>query len=136
MKIIIAPTDFSYVSLNAVYYAADMAKTVNANLLILHATEMPFSRAGISSIPEYDEISIENKLESLRKDILLRVNNKIQVIVKLVSGIIEDELINICDHKLPLAVIMATHGKTFRETFFIGSITVYLSKKLKYPLLV
>ncbi len=31
---------------------------------------------------------------------------------------------------------MATHGKTFREIFFVSSITVYLSKNLKYPLLV
>ncbi len=67
MKTIIAPTDFSDVSLNAVYYAADMASTVNANLLILHATEAPFSRAGISSASGYDEISTEEKLYNLKK---------------------------------------------------------------------
>jgi len=34
MKTIIAPTDFSAVSLNAVNYAADMAQDINAELIL------------------------------------------------------------------------------------------------------
>ena len=43
MQTIIAPTDFSNISLNAVNYAADMAMALNANLLILHAIELPIN---------------------------------------------------------------------------------------------
>ena len=42
----------------------------------------------------------------------------------------------ICDYKNPLAVVMATHGVSIKERFFLGSITVYLSKNLKYPVIV
>jgi hypothetical protein len=36
MKTIIAPTDFSPVSLNAVNFAADMAVSVDSSLLLFH----------------------------------------------------------------------------------------------------
>jgi hypothetical protein len=41
-----------------------------------------------------------------------------------------------CEYKNPLAVVMATHGATLKEQFFVGSITVHLSKNLKYPVIV
>jgi hypothetical protein len=40
MQIIIAPTDFLEVSLNAVNYAADMAVLYMSSLLIVHSTEL------------------------------------------------------------------------------------------------
>jgi len=131
MQTIIAPTDFSVASLNAVNYAADMAMTLNSDLLVLHATELSIN-------PELDDekIEIENKLDSLKKALIGRTCNKIRVYVKQVSGIIENELVKISDVKNPLAVVMATRGATLKEQFFVGSITVYLSKNLKYPVIV
>jgi hypothetical protein len=41
-----------------------------------------------------------------------------------------------CDYKEPFVVVMATHGASLRKLFFIGSITVYLSRNLKYPVIV
>lgn len=131
MKTIIAPTDFTPVSLNAVNYAADMAASTNAKLLILHASEVPFG-----TTPEYDETEIEEKLISLKKYLDKRTENKIQINFKQVNGIIENELMKMCSYKNPFAVIMATHGTSLRKLFFIESITVYLSINLKYPVIV
>ena len=58
MQNIIAPTDFSTVSLNAVNYAADMAMATNSGLLILHANEPP-----LGTKSEYDETEIEEALK-------------------------------------------------------------------------
>lgn len=135
MKTIIAPTDFSPVSLNAVNYAADMAMTANATLLVLHATEIPFDKK-FSSATGYDETENEEKLIKLKKELIKRTDNKIKVKAKPVSGIIENELMKMCDYKNPFAVVMATHGASLRKLFFIGSITVYLSRNLKYPVIV
>jgi len=136
MSVIIAPTDFSKVSLNAVNYAADMAIAVNAGLLIVHSTELPFSAKGTFTEPLNDELEIHEKLNALKATISARVNNKITVQTKQVAGVIEEELIGLCDRKNPLAVVMATHGEGLQEMFFIGSTTVYLSKNLNYPLIV
>lgn len=129
MQTIIAPTDFSDISLNAVNYAADMAMALNANLLVVHATEMQFDT-------QRDEIEIESKLHILKKTLIERTNSKIKIHSKQVCGIIENELMKMCEYRNPLAVVMATHGATLKEQFFIGSITVYLSKNLKYPVIV
>jgi hypothetical protein len=85
MQTIIAPTDFSGISLNAVNYAADMAMALNVNLLVVHATEMQFNIH-----PDDDEIEIENKLHTLKEALIKRANNKIKVYSKQVCGIIEN----------------------------------------------
>jgi nucleotide-binding universal stress UspA family protein len=50
MRTIIAPTDFSAVSLNAVNYAADLAVAINAELILLHVVQIPIT---VSEIPFY-----------------------------------------------------------------------------------
>ncbi len=136
MRTIIAPTDFSDISMNAVNYAADMSLALNAKLLILHATELPINAGSIYTEPTEDEIKIENRLDALKKNILERTGNKIPVNSHQVSGLIENEIIKMCDYQNPLAIVMATKGTSIKVQFFIGSITVYLSKNLKYPVIV
>ena len=131
MKTIIAPTDFSPVSLNAVQYAADMATAAETDLLILHSSETPF---GVTA--EYNEEEIEQKLVALKKRLLERTGHNIRIGCKKVGGMIENELMKICTDREPFAVVMATHGESLRKLFFIGSITVYLSRNLKYPVIV
>jgi nucleotide-binding universal stress UspA family protein len=131
MKTIFAPTDFSPVSLNAVQYAADMATAAETDLLILHSSETPF---GVTA--EYNEEEIEQKLIALKKHLLERTGHNIRIGCKKVGGMIENELMKICADREPFAVVMATHGESLRKLFFIGSITVYLSRNLKYPVIV
>src|SRR4051812_37388766 len=107
MKTIIAPTDFSRVSANAVNYAADMAVSINAELLLLHAAELPVN---FSSYGVYDaEINREEELDELKKKILKRTDKKIQVKTKHVMGSIELEIHEECLRTRPFAVVMATH---------------------------
>jgi nucleotide-binding universal stress UspA family protein len=87
MKTILAPTDFSEVSLNAVRYAADLAVAIDAKLLILHAVDVPVAVgdmpvAGVS----YDELNSENELLRLRKSLLEHTNKKISIEAKQLWG--------------------------------------------------
>lgn len=134
MQTIITPTDFSDISLNAVNYAADMALALNASLLILHAEKLPLTLT-FSSKPNYDE-NTEEKLYKLKQELSIRTKDKIKINSKQVPGIIENELIKICEYKNPLAVVMATHGASLQKLLFVESITVYLSRNLKYPVIV
>jgi nucleotide-binding universal stress UspA family protein len=131
MKTIIAPTDFSPVSLNAVQYAADMATATDTDLLLLHASETPFGTTA-----EYNEEETEQKLVALKNHLLERTGHNLRIGCKQVVGMIENELMKMCDAKDPFAVVMATHGDSLRKLFFVGSITVYLSRNLKYPVIV
>lgn len=129
MQTIITPTDFSGISINAVNYAADMAMALNANLLVIHAAEF-------SSEPNNEKAAIEEKLSTIKNDLIKRTCNKVQIQSRQVTGTIENEIIKICSYKNPLAVVMATRGANMKEHFFLQSITVYLSKNLKFPLIV
>ncbi len=131
METIIAPTDFSLVSLNAVNYAADMAMATNSSLLILHANEPP-----LGAKTDYDEKEIEEKLIALKENLNVHTGGKIKISSKELNGMIETELPKICSYKDPFAIVMATHGPSLRKLFFIGSITIYLSRNLKYPVIV
>jgi len=136
MRTIIAPTDFSDISLNAAIYAADMALFLNARLLVVHAIELPFNCKDDCSEPTEDELETESKLDALKHNLIERTGNKIPVESKQVIGPIENEVIKMCDYQNPLAVVMATKGTSIKERFFIGSITVYLSKNLQYPVII
>ena len=136
MRTIIAPTDFSDISLNAVNYAADMALFLNARLLVIHAIELSFNRKGDYSEPTEEELEIERKLDLLKRNLIERTCGKIPVNSKQVTGLIENEIIKMCDYINPLAIVMATHGSTLKEKFFVGSITVYLSRNLTCPTIV
>jgi len=59
MRTIIAPTDFSPVSINAVNYAADMACMLRANLTLFHVYPIP---QPVSEVPvtEYNIEQIES----------------------------------------------------------------------------
>ena len=136
MQTIIAPTDFSDISLNAVNYAADMALALHAKLLVLHAMELPVNMSRSYTEPTQSEIEIEKELNTLKEAIIKRTNGKIYVQTKQVIGLIENEVIKMSDYKNPLAVVMAIKGTNIKEQFFIGSITVFLAKNLKYPVIV
>jgi nucleotide-binding universal stress UspA family protein len=139
MKTIIAPTDFSAISLNAVNYAADLAAAINADIVILNVVQMPITVAAIS-VTEfgYEEMvdAAEDELSSLSSRLLSRTKNKIHIDAKLMIGSLEQDLQEICKKQKPFAVVMGTRGAGAIERFFVGSNTVFAVNNLPYPVLV
>ena len=137
MKTILAPTDFSEVSLNAVRYAADLAVAIHAKLLILHAVDVPVAVgdmpvAGVS----YDELNSETELLRLRKSLLEQTCGKISIEAKQLWGTLENELIKVCGYNKPFAIVMGTHGNALAARYFLESTTVYVAKHFNYPVIV
>ena len=64
MRTIVAPTDFSSVSINALNYAADLAAAIEADLILLHVVQIPIT---VSEIPftsvDYEKITEEAEHE-------------------------------------------------------------------------
>lgn len=139
MRTIIAPTDFFSISRNAVYYAADMAAAVNAELLVFHVIQIPVTVAEIPLTEfEYNQSMNEarEQLAALKTELLARSENKITISTKIVVGSVEHELEEICNAKKPFAVIMGTERASEAERFFIGSNTLTAVKKLHYTIFV
>lgn len=124
MKTIIVPIDFSEISINAARYAAGMALAVNVNLILFHSTKDETGQ---------DETKI--KAEQLICELLQQTANKILVRYNLVTGFIEDELLQMCNKVNPMAVVMATHGENRKGNLFFDSATVYFSRNLGYPVI-
>ena len=64
---IIAPTDFSPISLNAVNYAAEMARSIDADLSLLHVCLLPITYGQVPyPIEDMDSLMIDAEERSSR----------------------------------------------------------------------
>ena len=139
MRTIIAPTDFSAVSLNAVNYAADLAVAINAELILLHVVQIPIT---VSEIPftlfEYEEIMEDPKRELaiLVNQLFIRTKEKINIHHQVMIGSVSGQLKNICERRKPFAIVMGTRGAGAVDRFFFGSNTMYAVNNSQYPVLV
>lgn len=138
MKTIIAPTDFTDVSLNAVNYAADMAQDINAELLLVHASNFsaPVSESSLTAGVMYEEEYGTEQLDKVREQLIERTKNKINVRVQNVKGVAVDAIEKICEREHPFLVVVATHSPSVIERWLIQSVTLHAAEHLQYPLLV
>ena len=106
MKTILAPTDFSAASINAVNYAADLAVTIKAKLVLFHAIPFPIAVSEIS-VPEdfIDDMMevCERDMIELSENIQARTKGKIYISTDVKIGTVEQEIANISSRERPLA---------------------------------
>ncbi len=137
MKTLIVVTDFSPTASNAVNYAADMALTINATLLILHVYQLPVIYLEVPLAYTEDEMrhDAEKSIHRLRSQLLLKRGAKLKVDTSLRLGEFFDELQAECKSVKPYAVVMGSQGTTAAERLFFGGHTVYAMKHLAWPLI-
>jgi len=142
MKTLVVPTDFSSVSVNALNYAVDMAQAINAGIVLLHVYNVPvsFTEAPVApvtsvSLEEVKRSSVE-RLEELKKNLIILTAGKIQIYTESRLGEPIEELESICKSLDPMAVIMGSHGATGFERMIMGSATLSAVKHIKCPVIV
>lgn len=137
MKTIIAATDFSSVSLNAVEYAAKMAVDIGANLLLVHIIELPFTKVPVTT-ESYAAITQQstNDLFALQGKLIALTNNKISIETHIGTGTLLTGLNEISAQYEPFAIVMGTEERGLIERFFIGNSTRAALHYLQYPVLV
>ena len=126
MKTIIIPTDFSPVATNAMHYGLEMARSVNASLLLFHAYQVPVSYSDVPIIlVSVDELkkSAEERLETLKKEVEHISSGAVKIYTEAVMGNFSDELENICQKINPFAVVMGSKGSAGIERVLFGSNT-------------
>ena len=138
MKTIIVPTDFSPAATNAMNYAVNMAKAIDAHLLLLHVYQVPVSFTEVPVVlVSIDELrkGAENQLEELKRGIEYTTSGKVQVYTEIKMGDVVDELNELSNNVHPFAVVMGTKGHTGLERALFGSNTLTAIKKLHWPVI-
>lgn len=138
MKTIIIPTDFSPVATNAMHYGLEMARSVNASLLLFHVYQVPVSYSDVPIIlVSVDELkkSAEERLETLKKEVEHISSGTVKIYTEAVMGNFSDELENICQKINPFAVVMGSKGSAGIERVLFGSNTLAAIKHITWPVI-
>jgi nucleotide-binding universal stress UspA family protein len=139
-RTIIAPTDFSTASLNAVNYAAELAVAIGAELLIMNIVPMPVSTvsevpAAVSMLSKLEDDSL-NELSRLKNQLILITKGKIDINCFSEFGAVEIELEKVAKFKNPFVIVMNVKDNMQFQRFFFGSITLAAVKYIPYPVLI
>lgn len=138
MKTIIIPTDFSPTATNAMHYGIDMAKSIQASILLLHVYQVPVSYTDtpivLVSVEELKK-EAEQKLEKLHKEVEHLSSGSIKIYTEARLGNIADEIENLCEKVKPFAVVMGSKGSTGIEKILFGSTTLTAIRHLTWPVI-
>lgn len=148
-KIILVPVDFSDYSIKAARFALIMAKTINANVVLLNTYYSPYYTGGmpVSDAFVYDETSQENLrtllkknheemdqlTNILKKDVADGVLPNVPVISKFREGVPEEQILVYSKKHKPTILIMGTHGKNAKNQSLIGSVTADVIEHSQFP---
>lgn len=141
MKTIIVPTDFSPAAINAMHYALNMARVINAGIMLLHVYQVPVSYNNsdiplpLMDIDELEKIN-EEKLQELKEAAERASSMKLKISTEVKLGDLADELETICTATQPFAIVMGTRGSGFVERLLVGSATLSVMRRLNWPVLV
>ncbi len=138
MKTIIIPTDFSPTATNAMHYGIDMAKAINASIILLHVYQVPVSYTDtpivLISVEELKK-EAEQKLEKLHKEVEHLTSGSIKIYTEARLGNIADEIENLCEKVKPFAVVMGSKGSSGIEKILFGSTTLTAIRHLTWPVI-
>lgn len=122
IKKILVPTDFSEISINAIDYAAFIAKNCDAEVILLHVYESIEQNSGIKLALDINEI-IEKGINEKIADIKSTNKNLwgVKFSSKVINGKIHSEIHHAAKDLNADLIVMGTHGSSG-----IGSISKFL----------
>lgn len=137
MKTILVATDFSSDAENAVNYAADMALSINAGLLLLTVVQTPVGYSDLPVVISLEDLlrSTEKDMEQLTKRLQEKTGNKLNIETEVGMGVFFSELKNVCERVKPYTVVMGCQGKTAAEHLMFGAHAVHAMRNLTWPLI-
>ena len=138
MKKMIVPIDFSEVSRNAAYYAAQMAADIPESEIVLYHVYSKYT-AGTDGSPlsaddEARKIITEAALNNIRKDLIYLTPAKISILAE--DGNLPDNLELLVRHLDAQLVVMGISGTTKLDQIMIGSNALKVIRKVSYPVMI
>lgn len=137
MNTIVVPTDFSSAAENATAYAAQLARKINASVLLLHVyslplpmTDYPVLITTADDVKKAADKGLRNALENAGKyfpDVQFETESRL--------GDVVTEIETACKEKNPFALVVGTKQESSFDRFLFGDTTVSLAKACSYPLI-
>ena len=125
MKEILAPIDFSAASLNAVLFAAELARRSAASLTIVHILQK-----------NQDEREANDRLNSLASKVKTSSTVELTSNLFVLQGDLVQALEKVIADRQPDLIVMGTKGASGLKKIFIGSNTIRVITHTKTPVLV
>lgn len=140
MKKIVLPVDFSESTTTLLDHAVDFAKTVNAEIALIHiaASDIGFviGDMGFQYFPEVEENEIKYELKELKR-LEDEVKSKgVACTHILKQGVPGDTILEYANEINADYIVLGSHGRSGMYDVFIGSLTKELTKKSTIPVLV
>lgn len=137
---ILVPVDFSELSKQAFFAAADLARKMYAKLIVMHVIDyVPgspfFQEPGLPSTREYlvdVRINKEKELDKLTEDERVR---GVPMHSLFVVGVAEKEIVERARRYRADLIVMSTHGRTGVSHFLLGSVAEQVVRKASCPVL-
>ena len=135
---ILAPTDFSLISRNAINYAVEYAVKSNSKLVLFHVYQVPLVNAEVPisliSLEEMEQLALQEMFR-IKHDIELKYGENVKIECKCKCGFAVEE-INLFakENKIDL-IIMGMQGGGYMIERLMGSTTTSLIKKSTCPVL-
>jgi universal stress protein A len=134
---ILAPTDLSEPSQQAIQYARELAQKFGATLVLLHVVEPP--RYPIEGLPPSEQGgSLLADLEHLATRDLARVlanEAEVKVVRRVVLGTPYHRIVEVAEAEKVDLIVMATHGRTGFSHLFMGSVAERVVRTAPCPVL-
>jgi nucleotide-binding universal stress UspA family protein len=136
---ILAPTDFSDYSKEAINYALDLAQTFGAKLSLLHVVELPpYPIEGLGpSTPGGGLLDdLERQASAELAQVLPQAHNaQIEVTRSVVIGTPFRKIIETAEVEHVDLIVMATHGRTGLSHLVVGSVAERVVRSAPCPVL-
>jgi nucleotide-binding universal stress UspA family protein len=136
---ILAPTDFSEYSKQAVAYAYELAQTFSARLLLLHVVELPVYPVK-AFLPSAEGTTLLDDLERQARLELAQLlpkaeHPKVDVMCLVAVGTPYYKIIEVAEAEKVDLIVMATHGRTGLGHLVMGSVAERVVRMAPCPVL-
>lgn len=138
MKTILVPTDFSQNADNALYYAIDIAKKLNAKLILLHAYQIEYANSYVPAdfiIVEKKDKKKESERQLKALTMKIRHAGNISHEILSIEGFTIDVITDIIKKKGVDLVVMGTKGESNFANVIFGSNTAKIIEKATCPVI-
>jgi len=139
IKKILAPTDFSDISVETIAGASELALHFGAELTVAHIIPpiptLPSDPHYNFEVPAYQDALKDNAMRQLKEMISNHVSEKIKVVPRVTYGDPAKEIVRISEEENTDLIVIATHGLTGWQHLVFGSVAEKVVRTAKCPVL-
>lgn len=133
---ILTPVDLTEASPESLHQAVALAKGVGAELIILHADELPLVHGELPYLPQYvyDDQAVERrrKLDALVRE---AASGGAHARGLLVRGPAVERITSVAEAEQVDMIVMGTHGRRGMQHLLLGSVAEHVVRTARVPVM-